>query len=357
MGRHPNGISVVICTFNGDLVLPGCLEAIRKQTWPGKIEVIVVNDDPDKALSLDDHNFSSISVLNNRVNLGPGAARNRGIQHAKFDLIALTDDDCRPEPRWLEKLSEAIVNNESAVAVGGKTLPQSASSALLRYLARNNPMQPLDLNVSLKRSGLSRLGSYFGSLVRFSDSAISETTRAVYSLPSANLAVRRTALRDVGLFDENIKFSGEDQDLCRRINLAYPFGVFYTPEAVVIHEYKNSLKDTLRRSRVYAIGNCVLRLKWPEISLIVFPIPVVWAFASAAFALFSPNLLWLPLALLPLCYPKYLYLAFVSKSYEPLFYFSINFLQDCWSNIGLVQGSLKETNHRHNDLKNGKLAK
>ena len=37
----------------------------------------------------------------------PSAARNRGVQEARGDLIALTDDDCMPRPEWLEALVAA----------------------------------------------------------------------------------------------------------------------------------------------------------------------------------------------------------------------------------------------------------
>jgi GT2 family glycosyltransferase len=343
MTRELDGISVVICTYKGDEVLPACLEAIRNQTWTGKLEVIVVNDDPSSELELDEHPSISYRVLNNRTNLGPAGARNLGIQHAKFNLIAFTDDDCRPEPKWLSELVEAIQSNDSAVAAGGKTLPQSTSSTLLRYLAYNNPMQPLELNLSQKRTNLSRFSSYLRGLVQLNSESIIDRKRTVYALPSANLAVRMETLRNLGMFDQNIRFSGEDQDLCRRLNLEYAEGLIYNPKAVVYHQYKNSLRDTLRRSKVYAVGNFVLKLKWPEIGLIVFPIPVVWAVTSIAILGLATNYFWLPTVLLPFCYPRYLFISAKSRSLEPLIYFAINFLQDCWENFGFIQANFTKS--------------
>src|SRR5205807_1739071 len=37
---------------------------------------------------------------------GPGAARNAGVARAGGELIAFTDDDCRPRPDWLRRLAE-----------------------------------------------------------------------------------------------------------------------------------------------------------------------------------------------------------------------------------------------------------
>jgi GT2 family glycosyltransferase len=333
----------VICTYKGGAVLPGCLEALRNQTWSGGLEVIVVNDDPSRELVLDQYANGSIRVLNNKLNLGPAGARNLGIRHARFDLIAFTDDDCRPEPQWLTKLAEVILNNNSAVAAGGKTLPQSTSSILFRYLAQSNPLKPLELGLTQQRSNVSRLGSYLQGLVRLNSETNADNTRSVYALPSANLAVKKDALHHLGMFDENIQFSGEDQDLCRRLNQEYPSGLIYNPEAVVHHQYKNSLRDTLRRSQVYAVGNFVLKLKWPEIGLVVFPIPVAWVTSTVLLALFATSLFWLPSAFLPFCYPRYLLLALKSGTLEPILYSAINFLQDCWANFGLVQAIFEKS--------------
>lgn len=337
MPRHLDGISVVICTHKGDEVLPACLEAIRNQNWNGKLEVIVVNDDPTSDLVLDETTSPPFLVLNNKSNLGPAGARNLGIQNAKFNLIAFTDDDCRPEPQWLSELAKAIQSNDYAVAAGGKTLPFSTSSTLFGYLALNNPLQPLELKFSQRRTSLARLISYLRSLVFTNSHSNSEKIRSVYALPSANLAVRIEALQHLGMFDETIRFSGEDQDLCRRLNLEYEDGLIYTPNAIVYHQYKNSLSDTLRRSKAYALGNFVLKLKWPEIGLVVFPVPVIWVVTSVSMLAFFTNFFWLPTVLLPLCYPRYLLFALRSRTLQPLLYFAINFLQDWWANFGLIQ--------------------
>lgn len=335
MRSELDGISIVICTYKGEEELPGCLAAIQDQKWHGNLEIIVVNDDPNIELVVDTQQPFPVNVLNNKANLGPAGARNVGIRHARFSLVAFTDDDCRPHPEWLQELAFTINNGDSAVAAGGKTLPQDSSSIVLRYLSHNNPIQPLELEVGGHRSNLSRLISYAQSLVQSGTKAKSDIIRPVYSLPSANLAVKTAVILDLGMFDEEIEFSGEDQDLCRRLLLKYPAGIIYNPSAVVYHKYRKGLRDTLRRSKAYAEGNFALRLKWPKMGLVVFPTPIVWFVASVTLGVFQTNLIWLPSALLPLCYPKYLQTAFKSSAIEPLIYFSINFLQDCWANFGL----------------------
>jgi glycosyltransferase involved in cell wall biosynthesis len=46
-------------------------------------------------------------------------ARNQGIRAAKGKIIAQTDDDCRPDTMWLQKIQEAFTTNPNAVILGG----------------------------------------------------------------------------------------------------------------------------------------------------------------------------------------------------------------------------------------------
>ena len=65
-------------------------------------------------------------------------------------------------------------------------------------------------------------------------------------LPAANLAIRRTALDEVGPFDTACKTSGEDNDLCIRM-LKTDWELFYEERAVVGHKHRASLKGLLKQ--------------------------------------------------------------------------------------------------------------
>lgn len=40
---------------------------------------------------------------------GPAAARSVGAKEARFEYLAFTDDDCRPDPLWLATLAQQLV--------------------------------------------------------------------------------------------------------------------------------------------------------------------------------------------------------------------------------------------------------
>jgi len=93
-------VSVVIPTYR-PVYLDVALESVRAQSYR-EFEIIVVDDgspQPVEPAVTDD------LVLVRQPNAGPGAARNRGIEYARGDLIALLDHD----DLWLpEKLARQV---------------------------------------------------------------------------------------------------------------------------------------------------------------------------------------------------------------------------------------------------------
>ena len=122
----PKTISIVIPTHNRVRKLQQLLKSIEKlNSIPN--EVIVVNDGSKdqtkiflKKWELQPHDFISI-VFNNITSLGPGAARNIGIQLATSEVIAFTDDDCIVLPSWISSIKNSTLWNEKKIAgIGGK---------------------------------------------------------------------------------------------------------------------------------------------------------------------------------------------------------------------------------------------
>ena len=88
-------ISIIIPVYNAEKYLEKCLDSVKHQTL-GQIQVICVNDfstDNSKAIIekyLYDKRFK---LYNLKKNLGPGYARNKGLEKAKGDYIMFLDPD------------------------------------------------------------------------------------------------------------------------------------------------------------------------------------------------------------------------------------------------------------------------
>lgn len=103
-------VSIVIPTFNRPDYLSRLLDSIAKQTFKD-YEVIVVDDNsPNSAeyTAVIDHfqaKLPALTYLHNTSNMGAPYSRNRGIETARYELIALVDDD----DEWLdEKLAKQV---------------------------------------------------------------------------------------------------------------------------------------------------------------------------------------------------------------------------------------------------------
>ena len=99
----PPMISVVIPTYNRAPELETCLTALAAQTLsPDQFEVLVIDDGSSDSTSSLLETLSSGNPMDLRYfvqpNEGPAAARNAGIEQAKGEWIAFTDDDCIPDP-------------------------------------------------------------------------------------------------------------------------------------------------------------------------------------------------------------------------------------------------------------------
>lgn len=98
-------ISVVIPVFNGETFLEQAIESALEQTWP-RTEIIVVDDgSTDSSPEI----AGSYPVkLVHQENSGVAAARNRGMDEAKGDLLSLLDQDDLFRPEKLERQLEAL---------------------------------------------------------------------------------------------------------------------------------------------------------------------------------------------------------------------------------------------------------
>jgi GT2 family glycosyltransferase len=110
-------ISVVVPTYRRPHLLEKCLNALNEQQFDS-FEVIVVSDGPDnetanKIASCKSRMQIEIRYLPLAVKRGPAAARNHGWKLAAAPLIAFTDDDCIPNPIWLQSIwkSYSTVHN------------------------------------------------------------------------------------------------------------------------------------------------------------------------------------------------------------------------------------------------------
>jgi len=265
-------VTVVVCTFNGARTLPACLRALNRQSVAAAIQVVVVDDGSSDGSGELAEGLGA-EVIVHKQNQGLSAARNSGIAAARAPVVAFTDDDCVPSLRWLESLLVCYERPEVA-AVGGRVGISRVSTVVHRYLEENNPLAPLELELSTSDALSYRLYLY---ALRMWCLRRPCGSRAVYSFPGANMSFRKELLESIGGFDPSVRFGGDDEFVCREIRAHYPEMVlWYEPAAEVYHDYEGTVRDVWRRN--FAYGKAHARVyrqnpeqRWP----IVFPVPLL----------------------------------------------------------------------------------
>jgi glycosyltransferase involved in cell wall biosynthesis len=108
--------SVIIPCFNDALYLPEALASVQAQTYQ-QLEIIVVNDgSTDKAtLAVLQQLPAHVQVIN-QENAGLAAARNKGIDHSKGEVIVTLDSDDRFEKTFIAK-AVSILRQQTQVGV------------------------------------------------------------------------------------------------------------------------------------------------------------------------------------------------------------------------------------------------
>jgi hypothetical protein len=157
-------LSVVIIPFAGSDYLRRCLTALTEQDKAPFFEIIVPYDELLRNISRLKETFSEVTFLRSNGRRTYAQLRALGVQKARGEIIALTEDHCIPAPDWCSQIVRA--HGKPYAAIGGpveKHRPDGVVNWALyladyvRYMApiAEGPSDHLtDCNVSYKQQAL-----------------------------------------------------------------------------------------------------------------------------------------------------------------------------------------------------------
>lgn len=185
-------LTVIVCAYNEERYLAGCLHSLLAQTRvPGEI-IVVDNASTDRTADV------AAAVAGVRVVAEPRKgltrAREAGRHAARGDVLLYLDADCRAPLQWVERVERAFAKDPALLALSG---PYRFYDWDLwgRLLIRAYDLLVAPATQVLAKH-LLRVGTVFYG---------------------GNFAVRREALARIGGFDTSIAFHGEDTNLGRRL--------------------------------------------------------------------------------------------------------------------------------------------
>jgi exopolysaccharide biosynthesis WecB/TagA/CpsF family protein len=111
-------LSIVIAVRDNWRQLAECVDSIAAQHWPPSLEVVIVDDGsitPPPAKAVESMCQLQLRLVR-QTGLGIAAARNRGLELTKGELVLFVDSDCLLERRCLWNLVEATKCHVDEVA-------------------------------------------------------------------------------------------------------------------------------------------------------------------------------------------------------------------------------------------------
>lgn len=113
--------SVIVVTMDRPHLLDGLLSSLVGQTLPPD-EVLVVDNNSTESYDALFQKYASKLPLRTVVEKEPGipSARNRGVREATGEIILFTDDDCRVDRAWVERMVLPFYRNPHIGMVGGE---------------------------------------------------------------------------------------------------------------------------------------------------------------------------------------------------------------------------------------------
>jgi GT2 family glycosyltransferase len=201
-GRLP-AVSVVIPNWNGRSWLPRCLDALDGQELLPVRVIVVDNGSDDGSLEYLREAHPGVFVVELATNTGFAHAVNRGLEQATGEFVALVNTDAVLAPDWLARMARALTADPGAAAVACKMLSLA------------DPTTVYDAGDILRRDGACEQRGRF-----MRDDGRWDQPGEVFGACAGAAIYRRSAVLELGGFDERYFAYLEDVDLALRLRLA-----------------------------------------------------------------------------------------------------------------------------------------
>ncbi len=230
---------VLVCWNNKDYLGP-CLRSLYDGGLKSTFEIVAVdNGSTDGSQQMLREEFPEVAIIQNDHNVGLGRASNQGIETTNGRYVLLLNNDTLVDGPSLDAMVEFLDANPHAGAAGGRLLNDDGS-----FQAGYANFSTLSEEFLIA----SRLGELlWEGYPSHEDSK--ETTKVAW-LSSACLLVRRSALDEIGLLDEEYFIYGDEADLQYRLHQAGK-PVYFLPHAQTLHYGGRSMNRWRRRKMVY----------------------------------------------------------------------------------------------------------
>ncbi len=233
-------ITILLATANRSHMLRPVFDSLRRQSLKPD-EIIILDQSFDKKTEniCRDYLFTYVKLFDQNKS----KAINEGIHKSISKYIAIIDDDCLADERWVENLvrvfNETTTDIITGRVVAGDIEDNSVKSRLDDILSRRK----------LYKKGI---------------------ITPIFILSGCNMAFNKEVVINIGGFDENLGpgslfLSSDDNDWGYRV-LTSGYKILYEPSAIVVHRSWRSTGEDQQQMQLYGYAAGAFFSKMNKIS-------------------------------------------------------------------------------------------
>ena len=223
-------LSIIVLNYKNKNLVKYFLKNVLNFNFDFNWEILVVDNASNDGLNqLLKKEFPVVKFISSPKNIGMGAGNNLGIKQSKGDYLLIANPDITLNQESAQKLVDFLNQNPRVAIAAPKMINPDGTRQNTCY------HWPKLLTFIYRRTWLGTTSAGKRHLQQFSYSSdeLREPKQVDWVLGGCFL-IRRKALDEVGLFDENFFLFLEDTDLCRRM-WQKNWQVWYLPQAAIIH--------------------------------------------------------------------------------------------------------------------------
>jgi glycosyltransferase involved in cell wall biosynthesis len=248
--RAPLPATVIICTRNRADLIGRTLASLQELEYPD-VDVLVIDGSADDATAaVVREQFPQVGYLNVHP-YGRSVALNRGVEAARGQILAFTDDDVRVDRRWLAELVTGF-DDPRVACVTGVAFPMELHTQAQLWFeesgAFTDGFAPRKIGLDLAQPG---------SLLPFATGKIGA---------GVSMAWRRDVLEQIGGFDVALDTltpvwpprasrGSSAEDLAAFFDaIVLGHRIAFEPNAIVYHEHRRDLAALHRQIYWHGLG-------------------------------------------------------------------------------------------------------
>ena len=229
-------ISVIIVNYNTKELLKNCINSIERNTEDVDYEIIISdNGSEDGSVEMLKEEFPNVILIENKMNIGFGAANNRGVEIAHGEYLLLLNSDTLLLNNALLEFYK--VAKDSDTTIYGSFLYDKNGNIINSYGTFLKPFKWIIL---------SYIYNFWPPVLNVRKKTIridNKDDKIVDFITGADLFISKKAFKEINGFDESYFMYCEDEDLCRRAKkIEYVCKIINSPKIIHLEGASSRIK-------------------------------------------------------------------------------------------------------------------